>query len=117
MRSLPYASRQPKTSGGSWTRLVSMELSDEEKMNTAMPIEMPDRPEYPYGLRICLTNVELEKLGLADDCEIGDMIDLRVFARVTSVSKNASEDQTSTRVELQITDVAFAENEMTEEMG
>jgi hypothetical protein len=104
-----------KPAGRSWTKLVSMELTEDEKMGTIMPMEMPDRPEYPYGLRLCLTDVELGKMGLTDDCEIGDLLDLRCFARVTSISKNVGETNSSCRIELQITDIA-AENEMTESM-
>jgi hypothetical protein len=97
----------------SWSKLVSMELSEDEKTGTAMPIPMPDKPEYPFGLRICLTEVELAKLGLAADCEVGDMLDMRCFARVTSISQNVGEDSSSCRVELVITDIA-AENELLE---
>lgn len=105
-----------KPAGRSWTKLVSMEMTDEDKLDMLMPMPMADRPDYPPGLRICLTDVELTKLGLGNDCEVGDMLDLRCFARVTSVSKNVSEDRTSCRVELVITDIA-AENEMTESMN
>ena len=99
----------------SWSKLVSMEQSEDEKMGTAMPMPMPDKPEYPYGLRICLTNVELKKLKLNDDCEVGDMLDLRCFARVTSVSKNVGEEGSYSRIELVLTDIA-TENEMLEKM-
>ena len=46
------------------TMLHSMDLDDEEKMDTICPIPMPDKPQYPYGLCICLTHAEFEKLGL-----------------------------------------------------
>jgi hypothetical protein len=92
-----------------WSKLVDMELDDEDKLDS-MPAEiMPKRPDYPYGLRICLTHSELRKLDLDADCNVGDLIDLRAFAEVTSISK----DGDSSRVELQIQKLAV-ENEMEE---
>jgi hypothetical protein len=98
-----------------WSKLVDMELDDEDKLDACTPLPMPDRPKYPYGLRICLTHNELEKLGLEADCDIGDIIDLRAFAVVTSVSKGEGEYEGKyARVELQIEKLQV-ENESTEE--
>lgn len=93
-----------------------MELDDDEKLDASMPIAMPERPSFPYGLRICLTHRELEKLGLDADCDIGDVIDLRAFAEVTSVSMTDGAGGKECRVELQIQKLAV-ENEATEDMG
>ena len=71
-----------------WSKLVDMELDDEEKLDAAMPIPMATKPDYPYGLKICLTHQELEKLDLDADCNVGDMIDMRCFGEVTSISKD-----------------------------
>ncbi len=71
---------------------------------------------YPYGLCLCLGKDELEKLNLDDDCEVGDYLDLRALAKVTSVSKNETTDGQSIRIELQITHMA-AENESHEDDG
>ena len=47
-----------------WSKLIDMELDDEDKLD-AFPMEVaPKRPDYPYGLRICLTHSELRKLDL-----------------------------------------------------
>jgi len=99
-----------------WSRFVSMELDDEDKIDLAIGPGIEAQPDYPYGLRICLTSRELDKLGLEDDCEIGDMLDLRCFARVTSISKTDGPAGPGCRIELQITDIA-AENEMDEGPG
>lgn len=96
-----------------WSKLIDMELSDEDKLDASMPIAMPSKPDYPYGLRISLTHNELEKLGLDDDCEVGDMIDVRCFATVTSVSKNEDGNGKGCRIELQIEKMAV-ESEMDE---
>jgi hypothetical protein len=85
-----------------WSKLIDMEMDDEDSLDCVCPIPMSDRPRYPYGLRICLTHSELNKLGLDADCNVGDMVDLRCFAEVTSVSKNQTERGDECRVELQI---------------
>ncbi len=96
-----------------WSKLVDLELDDDDKFDMMMPLPM-DRPDYPCGLHICLTERELGKLDLDDDCEVGDVIDLRAFAVVTSISKNDGPAGQSCRIELQIQKLAV-ENEMTEE--
>lgn len=98
-----------------WTKFVDMEHDDEDQSDLAFP-GVPEKPRYPYGLRISLTHKELEKLGLDADCEVGDVIDLRAFAEVTSVSVNQTENGNDCRVELQITKLAV-ENESAEEPG
>lgn len=95
-----------------WTKLVDMEMDDEDKMDAGMPIAMPDRPDYPYGLRISLCEKELKKLGLPVP-DNGDMIDMRCFGTVTCVSTNSSEGGDTCRVEIQIEKIAV-ENEMEE---
>ena len=100
-----------------WTAFKDMALDDEDILDMPMPINIPvkDRASYPYGLRICLTHAELKKLELDADCCIGDVIDLRAFAVVTSVSTNQTEGGQECRVELQIQKLAV-ENESTEDM-
>jgi hypothetical protein len=97
----------------SWSRLVDMSMDDEDILDMCCPIPIKDKPRYPYGLRICLTHKELEKLGLTPDCEIGDMVDLRCFAVVTSMSIDETQSGPTCRVELQI-EKMMVENEMTE---
>ena len=98
-----------------WSKLTDMELDDEDKLDAVCPMPLPDKPRFPYGLKICLTHKELEKLGLDADCDIGDVIDLRAFAVVTSVSKGeGGHEGKYARVELQIEKLAV-ENEMTED--
>lgn len=85
-----------------WSKMVDLEMSDDRQLESVYPIPMPETPRYPCGLRICLTHDELEKLGLDDSCDIGDMIDIRAFAEVTSVSKTELNGEKSCRVELQL---------------
>jgi hypothetical protein len=79
---------------GDW---ADLEYDDEEMGEHMMP-PMPSPPQYPYGTRICLTGRELEMLRLPLPT-VGNLIDLRAFAEVTSVS----DDGQCQRVELQIT--------------
>lgn len=99
-----------------WTKLIDMELDDEGKLDVPMPMPF-DRPDYPPGLRICLCDEQLDKLGLDADCEVGDIIDLRAFACVTSVSVTDSEGGGKCRrVELQIQKLSVEnENEEVDE--
>ncbi len=86
--------------------LVSLELDDEDQMDMAIP--MPSgkslQPQYPWGLRISLTETELAKLGLDhSDAKVGDYLEFRARACVTSTSESKKEDGGSMcRVELQI---------------
>ena len=93
-------------------QLVDMEMDDEDQLDAMTPIPVKAKAQYPYGLRICLCHTELEKLGLPVP-DVGDYIDLRAFATVTSVSCNDGEYGATCRVELQIEKLSV-ENETTE---
>ncbi|MEI6281984.1 MAG: capsid staple protein [Alphaproteobacteria bacterium] len=89
--------------------MKDMELDDEAKADLAVPypcetgVNKKMEPEYPWGLRICLTNAELEKLGLkVGDCTVGGTIHGHFMAAITSVSSDQRESGSSDRVELQI---------------
>ena len=92
-----------------WSKLIDLELSDDDKLDTLMPLPMA-RPDYPCGTRIVLCDPELDKLGLDADCDEGDMIDMRCFGVVTSVHK----ENGNNRVEIQIQKMSV-ENEMEED--
>lgn len=90
-----------------WTKFADMELTDDEKFDAVMPMPMPHKPDYPYGLRITLCTPELEKLGVEADCDVGDTIDLRAFGVVTSVTK----DGENCRVEIQLQKIAVEDED------
>ena len=93
-------------------KMVSLELSDEHKYDAPQPIPMPTKPDYPYGMRICLTHVEMEKLGLDPDCEVGDVLDFAARAVVTNVNHSQSEDGSKCcRVELQTQEMSVEDYE------
>ncbi len=88
-----------------WSKLVDLELSDDDKIDQANLVSPFEKStHYPYGLTICLTGVELAKLGLEADCDVGDYLDIRAFATVTAVHKEDGEN--GTRVTLQIEKMA-----------
>ena len=88
--------------------MVSMELDDEEKLDASAPIPMPDKPDFPYGLKLCLTECEFKKLDLdPSDAVVGGVVHLHALARITSVSMNNGESGDSARVEMQIEDLAI----------
>lgn len=97
--------------------MKSMELDDESKLDAVMPIPMPEKPDFPYGLKICLTSKEFEKLELDPAAAfVGGMVHGHFMARVTSVSSNDGEHGSDCRVELQIEDLAIeSEDEENEE--
>ena len=85
---------------GSWSKMVDMERSDDDKIDS-MACYPTVAPDYPPGLRICLCQEELEKLGLSIP-DIGDMIDMRAMGTVTSVSIEKTDGEDRCRVEIQI---------------
>lgn len=100
-------------------RLISMERTDDEKMEARVASYSPsiaDMPDVPAGLCICLTESELEKLDLDDDCEIGDMLHMMCMAKVTSISKQDSGSGAKIRIEMSIV-MMSVEDESTEGTG
>jgi len=79
--------------------MVSMEI--EPKDNDA--IVDSARPMYPYGLSICLCQDELNKLDVDyNDWSVGDTFHLHAFAKITSISKQETNEGEQCRVEMQI---------------
>lgn len=68
-------------------RMSSLRRTDADKVADFMPPAMSD---HPPGLCICLTDAELEKLGVNDDVEVGDMLHLRIMVEATSVHKSTN---------------------------
>jgi hypothetical protein len=97
--------------------MLSLEYDDEDTLDAPCPEPLKDKPRYPYGTRICLTEKELKKLDLEPDCDVGDVIDMRCFGRVTSKSEDERADgEKCCRIEIQIEEIAL-EDEMTDRPG
>lgn len=82
--------------------MPSMELEDDEKYDS-IPIEAV-KPDFPYGLRICLTDKEFAKMGAnPEELNTGDLVHLtECFARVMNVHHDDGPMGKTCRVELQI---------------
>lgn len=79
---------------------------DKKKSESAMCSPCGSSEEYPYGLRIDLSDEALDKLGLDKLPGVGDKMTLEASVKVTSVSENSYEGQDRRRsVTLQITDM------------
>lgn len=87
----------------------SMEMDDEEILDFTAPIPLPDKPQFPPGLRICLNEKDCERLGCdSDGFEVGALVHGFFMARVTSKTDNESDGGEKTcRIELQIEDLGF----------
>ena len=99
--------------------MTDMEMDDDAKLDAAVPT-LAMRPDYPYGLRITLTDKELEKMGLDhEEAEVGGTVHLFGMAEITSVSKTDDGNGKCCRVELQIQKLGIesedAENEENDE--
>ena len=67
-------------------RMTSLAQTDAEKMAGFLgPASVG--PDVPSGLCLRITDRELEKLGLDDDVEVGDLLHLRIMVQATSVHK------------------------------
>lgn len=93
------------------TPLVDMEMDDEAKMDSVMPISTSERPEYPWGLRISLCGDEMDKLNLdPSEAFVGGIVTGRFISKITSVSASDGDFGSSCRVELQITALALGDD-------
>jgi hypothetical protein len=83
--------------------MVDMALDDEDILDMPLPYPVDQKPEYPWGLRICLTDAEFKLLDLdPSEAFVGGIVHLHALARITSVSANDSGDGMCNRVEMQI---------------
>lgn len=94
--------------------MIDMKLKPEAKTMLGEPVEL-DAPEYPYGLRLCLDNETLAKLGITELPTIDAEFKITALACVVSVSQHESQgtDKPHRSVDLQIEmmDIAPAKEE------
>lgn len=103
-------------------KFVDMELDDEDKIGMCVPcVDAPAGklvPQFPWGLRICLTQHEIEKLDLdPGEVSAGDFIEFSAFAKVTNcslednVNSMTGEKKQTCRIELQIEKLAVEDED------
>ncbi len=83
--------------------MIDMKLKPEAKTMLGEAVEM-DAPKYPYGLRICLDNESLTKLGITELPAIDAEFKVNALACVVSVIQHESQgtDKPHRSVDLQI---------------
>ena len=98
-------------------QFVDMAKSPEEIKND-VPLAASDQDKYPWGLRLSLTQDELEKLDVDhSDWEVGATFHIHALVKVSSISENETEaGGKNCCVSLQITHLAAeSEDEENEE--
>lgn len=70
--------------------MIDMKLKPEAKTLLDEPMNT-ESPEYPYGLRICLDNESLTKLGITELPAIDAEFKVTALACVVSISQNESQ--------------------------
>lgn len=86
-----------------------MALTAQESKAMTTPAANSDGPRYPWGLRLTLDDVALEKLGLAGLPAVGTALMVHARASVTETAERDTEGGgKERRLELQITDIALA---------
>lgn len=100
--------------------MKDMRLAESEVPKLDLPVERTPGPEYPYGLRICLTERELALLDLdPEQACVDGVVHLHAICCITSVSSNDTQGGgKSCRIELCMEKIAIEsedlENEETE---
>lgn len=95
--------------------MVDMSVSGEDEAREAVSIGrlLPSAPRYPYGLSICLTQNELEKLDVDySDWKVGDHFHLMALAKITGISETETEKGKNCRVEMQIIALSGEDEEL-----
>lgn len=92
--------------------MKSMALTADEAKEYSNPVQAPgDGPKYPYGLCLCLDNDTLEKLGITSLPDVGQVMEIKALATVTSVGMNQEQDgDKRQRADLQITDLELSKS-------
>lgn len=96
-----------------WGKLVDLAMTPDD-MEDAMPWmkEAPSGPQYPPGMNICLTHVELEKMKLdIADCQVNDSVEFRCFGTVKSIIENDGPDGPCSRVGIQIEKMGMTDDD------
>lgn len=88
---------------------ISMALTDKEKVEKAdFKPDATDIPDYPYGLRIILSQEEMRKIGsIRDQLDSEVRVSLVGKGKVVSTSSESVMGMTERSVTIQITDLAL----------
>jgi hypothetical protein len=99
-------------------RYADLEMDDESQLDNAVEAEGQRHvPQYPYGLRISLTEAEMAKLGMKSMPKVGDTLHFSAFADVTHAGVTEDAGGVRCRIEMQITHMLAMEDENQEAPG
>jgi hypothetical protein len=84
--------------------LTNMEMDDEDKLDAIMPMPMANKPDFPFGLRICMNEKDFEKLKMDHPTteDVEGTFTFKAMARITNVSASSDGGDPCCRVECQI---------------
>ncbi len=86
--------------------MISMKKDQKEiAEDKAEYIGSGPQDEYPYGLRICLDDDSMAKLGLTGTFELGRKLTLNATVEVVSSSKRETDEGPEFNMDLQITEM------------
>ena len=84
-------------------KLTKAELKDRNGGPMTVGSSSKDKgPKYPWGLEIRLDEKAMEKLGMTDLPEVGELCQISGLGRIVSVSQRETNDQSSKDVSIQI---------------
>lgn len=85
--------------------MVSMKMTPAERSEYP-ETAMASQPVYPYGLRLCLCDDALKKIGITELPKIDEVMEITCKVQVVSVrSQKVSDEYNDDGVDLQITDM------------
>lgn len=94
--------------------LHDMAYDEDDKLDYVAPIKI-DTPDYPYGLRVCLSNAEIRKLGIdPSEAVVGGHVMAHCLMKVTSVSCDQTDEGEKYRIEFQIEEMGVDSDEAEE---
>jgi len=98
-------------------KLTNMEMTKAEKKESS-PVAMSDYngPDFPYGLKLCLDNASLEKLGFDALPKVGAKMMVHAMGVVVEVSQHESKNHESRRVEIQIQRLGVEDEDESDEL-
>ena len=88
-------------------KMVDMERTKAEAKKANQPYQLGSTDKFPYGLALSLEADALKKLGIKELPAVGDEYNILAVGRVTRTSQDAGENQSSSRMEIQITQLSL----------
>ena len=86
--------------------MPSMKMNKKEKMTMPEKAVSYESPEYPYGLKLHLDNMVIERLGIEKIPDVESAMEVKAMAYVCYTSESSDEEMGENRaMSLQITDL------------